>query len=114
MDNRLLRGNGCRITKRWTEAGNGVWFVFAGMLLRAHGDVGMDLGGGDVFMAQKRLNYSQIGSAFKMVGCERMPHRVTGHAFHHDSQKIRKFGEVLTLEGRFPILSEGKNERVVN
>ena len=76
--------------------------------------MGIDLDGVDVFMAQKGLNYSQIGSAFKMVGCERMTQSVTGDAFHYDTRKVRNYGAGLTPEERFQILGGGKDLRLVN
>ena len=83
-------------------------------LIRAHGDVGTDLGGGDVLMAQQGLNGSQVGAAFNEVGREGMTQGVAGDAFHYDTRKVWNYGAGLTPEERFQILGGGKDLRLVN
>ena len=63
------------------EIRHGIQWTGHSELIRAHGDVGIDLGGGDVLMAQQGLNGSQVGSAFNEVGREGMTQSVAGDAF---------------------------------
>ena len=52
------------------EIRHGIQWTGHSELIRSHGDVGIDFGGGDVLMAQQGLNGSQVGSAFNEVGRE--------------------------------------------
>lgn len=45
------------------------------------GDVEVDFGGGDVFVAEDFLNGSEVGSVFEEVGCEGVAEGVAGDAF---------------------------------
>jgi hypothetical protein len=58
-------------------------------------DMGVDLGGGDVGVAEKLLHRAQVSAAFEEVGGEGVAKDVGTDAFTVDAGKDRRFLEQL-------------------